>query len=340
MHKNWFAMARAIALLVFLVSGSWGACLVMDGGGRSAANGCTYGYSGCQETDTTYSCSATNPNTGANLTRNCSVSFGGGTKICIPQDDFTCQYERGTPLMILASFTYLKCDTQCDADSLACVNSGKEWTTIPGGTCNGKGCKISSCTPSDAAWLDSAKAACQSIQGTNDFAIVDTNDVCEHRGHCCALDSLIDGEGCRWRCESQDSLCSLKRGEFQYSVVPDTAVDGSDTTYTGLCYNNCFMHPSKDGRTGSVSGNVTVPDTTAAMASGTYYPDGFEGIRSEYGGLYVYDFLDVSTYEWMDSLLSAPCSSGMYRGIKNGKYVYWKMGDPVPDGVTSVVRIK
>lgn len=40
----------------------------------------------------------------------------------------------------LSSRPSTRCTNQCDVDSLQCVNSGKEWTTIPGGTCNGKGC--------------------------------------------------------------------------------------------------------------------------------------------------------------------------------------------------------
>lgn len=32
------------------------------------------------------------------------------------------------------------CSDECMADSIACIQRGLEWTTIPGGTCNGKGC--------------------------------------------------------------------------------------------------------------------------------------------------------------------------------------------------------
>lgn len=54
-----------------------------------------------------------------NTGKNCFSSNGAGEWLC---------------------YGAIVCGNQCEADSLACVNEGKEWTTIPGGTCNGKGC--------------------------------------------------------------------------------------------------------------------------------------------------------------------------------------------------------
>jgi hypothetical protein len=305
MDKNWFVMARVIALLIVSASGAWSACA-----GNSWSNLDWVGEGSCNTS--------------------CLARCGEGTTNvnCVSRYEYPICY-----------CDWVQCSNVCEGDSLICINDGKEWTTIPGGTCNGKGCRVSNCTADDTDWLDSAKSACQSIQGSNDFTLVDTNDVCEHRGHCCSLDSLIDGEGCKWRCESQSATCTTNKGKFEYAVVADTSIDGLDTTYTGLCYNNCFTHPSKDSLTGLVIGNVTAVDNTS-MAVGTYYPDGFKGIRSDYAGLYVYDFLSTENYDWADSMLSAPCSVGMYRGVKNGKYVYWKSGQPVPAGVTNVVKVK
>ena len=322
MRRNWSVTATIIATLFILLANvsGWSTCRPFYY--IAASSGCP---KECCESDYRYyktqhvTCSS-GPSVTQNFQTKCIFYSGDVEQNC------------GNPYNGCTMYSHcVKCDTQTEADSIACINQGNQWI--------GGQCKTPSCTPSDTSWLKTSISACQDIRGSNNYALVDTNDVCEHRGHCCALDSLIDGEGCKWRCESQDSLCALNKGNFSYAIVADTAVSGSDTTYTGLCYNNCFMHASKDSLTGIVTGNVTAVDNTS-MGVGTYYPDGFKGIRSDYGGIYTYDFLSDENYEWADSLLSAPCSVGMYRGIKNGKYVYWKSGQPVPEGVTNVVKVK
>lgn len=277
-----------IALLVFLVSGAWGACLIMEGGGRSTANGCTYGYGDCQETNTTYSCSARNPNTGANLTSNCSVSFGGGTKICIPQEDFTCQYERGTPLMILASFTYLKCNTQCELDSLACVNSGKEWTIIPGGTCNGKGC-LEQC---DSTYH------CESVYTENNvvrsnITLTDCHgDVLQERqvlGSCsengfCEGDEVAGSDSCSYP-EPDPDKCKFggQNGSLCTYVCPDGKLHSCRIAWTPgqpSEYQNCPQKPPTDcvvpASSSSAVPDDSIPDYptfTSSSSSSPVEPD-------------------------------------------------------------------
>ena len=340
MRRNWSATATVIATLLVLLANvsGWASCRQYARsfriGSSLSDNGCYSGAScnGSQGRKCDFQECAC-PSTYIDGSR---VYYGGrvGGDYCPNSPTYSqgCEFTPSPPGKQYCDYEGY-CASQTESDSVNCVNGGHQWDS---GTHT---CRTSSCTSSDTSWLKTSIAACQDIRGSNNYALVDTNDVCEHRGHCCALDSLIEGDSCKWRCESQDSLCALNKGNFSYAIVADTAVSGSDTTYTGLCYNNCFMYASRDSLTGLVTGNVTAVNNTS-MAAGTYYPDGFKGIRSDYAGIYTYDFLSDETYEWADSLLSAPCSVGMYRGIKNGKYVYWKSGQPVPEGVTNVVKVK
>ena len=50
------------------------------------------------------------------------------------------------------------------------------------------------------------------------------------------------------------------------------------------------------------------------------------------------DTLDEATYNHLASLASTEVS--LYRGVLNGKYVYWYSTDPEPAGVINAVRIK
>lgn len=50
------------------------------------------------------------------------------------------------------------------------------------------------------------------------------------------------------------------------------------------------------------------------------------------------DTLDEATYNHLAALACTEVS--LYRGVLNGKYVYWYSTDPEPAGVVNVVRIK
>lgn len=50
------------------------------------------------------------------------------------------------------------------------------------------------------------------------------------------------------------------------------------------------------------------------------------------------DLLDEATYNHLAALACTEVS--LYRGVLNGKYVYWYSTDPEPAGVVNVVRIK
>ena len=67
------------------------------------------------------------------------------------------------------------------------------------------------------------------------------------------------------------------------------------------------------------------------------------GVHSSSIGYYIVtddsaDLLDEATYNHLAALACTEVS--LYRGVLNGKYVYWYSTDPEPAGVVNVVRIK
>lgn len=67
------------------------------------------------------------------------------------------------------------------------------------------------------------------------------------------------------------------------------------------------------------------------------------GVRNSSIGYYIVtdgsaDSLDEATYSHLAALACTEVS--LYRGVLNGKYVYWYSTDPEPAGVVNVVRIK
>lgn len=221
----------------------------------------------------------------------------------------------------------MTCDTQAETDSVYCVLN----PTVPG---------CSNCTSADTAWLNTSVSTCESVYGENNYSIVDTNSTCEHRGHCCPMDSILTDSSCTYRCSQISSTCASKKGRLAVDVLRDTSVTGSDSTFYNKCFYNCSYAYSVDSAEAIVLGNITLAGPNTAISDGTKSPADFASVRSDYSGVYVYDYLSPESYAWLDSLVSTPCATGMYRGIKNGKYVYWKAGQPVPDSVTNVVKIK
>lgn len=63
------------------------------------------------------------------------------------------------------------CTTKCERDSLVCVRSGKNWVDNPNAEC-GKSCLENGCTAQDTANINAQKSRCDSLGGTNDFALV------------------------------------------------------------------------------------------------------------------------------------------------------------------------
>jgi hypothetical protein len=73
------------------------------------------------------------------------------------------------------------------------------------------------------------------------------------------------------------------------------------------------------------------------------FNDPITGVHNSSIGYYIVaansaDSLDEATYNHLASIACTEVS--LYRGVLNGKYVYWYSTDPEPSGVVNVVRIK
>lgn len=140
LHLGRFAFA---ALFLFvLVSGAWGACTVRgfnstcDGASRTCTK-CP-GFSGnpSYSIDERVNCNVvgcSNPNIEAYIQFSCSGAVPG--YMTSGRCQYSCVGSGGSS----GSFTFVTCDTQCEADSVACVNQGYTWADDPSASC-GKSC--------------------------------------------------------------------------------------------------------------------------------------------------------------------------------------------------------
>lgn len=234
-----------------------------------------------------------------------------------------------------------KCDTKCEADSLACFQNGGTWTNTGASTCDGKSCKFSNCLQSDTLWLNDSKAACDAIGGENNYAITDIDETCVHSGICCPPDSALVGNTCKWRCDSLYTACNAKNGYLYAGVLQDTTISGSDSTFTNKCYYNCSYAYNKDSTTSVTDGNTACASPATPIADCTRMPNDFSSVRTTYGdSVYSYDFLTPGSAAYIDSIVLTPCSRFMYRCTVNGKYKYWYSDADIPTGCTNIVKIK
>ena len=234
-----------------------------------------------------------------------------------------------------------KCSSQCEADSLVCLQNGGTWTNTGASTCGGKSCKMSNCLQSDTLWLNDSKAACDVIGGENNYAITDIDETCIHSGICCPPDSALVGNTCKWRCDSLYAACTAKNGYLYAGVLQDTTISGSDSTFTNKCYYNCSYAYNKDSTTSVTDGNTACSSPSTPIADCTRMPNDFSSVRTTYGdSVYSYDFLTPGSAAYIDSIVLTPCSRFMYRCTVNGKYKYWYSDADIPTGCTNIVKIK
>lgn len=198
-------------------------------------------------------------------------SFNGGNRIC---------------------HSYLRCDSQCDADSVLCQNAGGTWTNTGASTCDGYSCKMSNCLQSDTLWLNDSKSACDAIGGENNYAITDIDETCVRSGICCPPDSALVGNTCKWRCDSLYTACTAKNGYLYAGVLQDTTISGEDSIFTNKCYYNCSYAYNKDSTTSVTEGNTACSSPSTPIADCTRMPNDFSSVRTTYGdSVYSYDFL-------------------------------------------------
>lgn len=248
----------------------------------------------------------------------------------------SCSYDQ---FVNRTSVEYLQCGNQCEADSLVCLQNGGTWIETGASTCGGKSCKMPACKQADTQWLDSAKAACTAIGGENNYAITEIDETCVHSGTCCPIDSIPSGNTCKWRCDSILTQCNGRTGDLFGAVLSDTSVSGEDTTFSYQCFYNCAYSPNPDSTVYLVEGNIVLSGPNDSIPDGIK-SETFNSIRTETGGIYIYDFLTPAASDYVDSLASIKCANHLWRCVKNGKYAYWYDNQDVPDSCTNIVRVK
>lgn len=132
------------------------------------------------------------------------------------------------------------------------------------------------------------------------------------------------------------------------------------STYNNLCCTGTSSVTFCDTQAEADSVQISQKCTTGTMAKDTANGNVFDvckngewllitfnnpitGVRNSSIGYYIVtdnsaDSLDEATY---NHLAAQACTEvALYRGVLNGKYVYWYSTDPEPVGVVNVVRIK
>ena len=319
-----------LAVLLLVVANAWAACTTTKKDDAFNCTGnpalsCRYEngggqiYFGCYTTD--FGGVYAHQSFACYTSQNCVISVGLSGVSCVA--------------------TVTTCSSQCDVDSLQCINNGGRWTNTGASTCDGKSCKFSNCLQSDTLWLNDSKAACDAIGGENNYAITDIDETCVHSGICCPPDSALVGNTCKWRCDSLYTACNAKNGYLYAGVLQDTTISGSDSTFTNKCYYNCSYAYNKDSTTSVTDGNTACSSPSTPIADCTRMPNDFSSVRTTYGdSVYSYDFLTPGSAAYIDSIVLTPCSRFMYRCTVNGKYKYWYSDADIPTGCTNIVKIK
>lgn len=311
--KKFNLIATVLAVLILSVSG-WSACL-------SGSYVYNLGY--------TVNCGCTSSTTckGAGL---CTPTQHGLFADCMIYDPSMCVEGTYCGFYTISSLDCkTRCDTQREADSVSCIHNGNVWQS---GTC-----KINHCRTADSTWLSTSIAACT---GSNNYALVNTDSTCEHVGTCCPNDSIPSGNTCKWRCDSVLTTCNSRTGDLFGGVLPDTSVSGQDTTFSYQCYYNCSHSPNMDSTVYLVEGNIVLSGPSDSIPDGIKSQSTFNSVRTETGGVYVYDYLTPAASEYIDSIASMKCVEHLWRCVINSKYVYWYDNQEVPAGCTNIVRVK
>ena len=155
---------------------------------------------------------------------------------------------------------------------------------------------------------------------------------------------------CETSCSSQKATCTDWKDSVTYTVDAGTG----DTTFTcvGYCKTARMTHTDSteamddslsiiyrknfaDSVKVSYGENCVSPaDTTGGgnpQEVGMTYFVSFNNVENE---------LDTAGVSFIKGLYSQSCESTLYRGIKNGRYVFWYSPNDIPEGVTNVVRIR
>jgi hypothetical protein len=155
---------------------------------------------------------------------------------------------------------------------------------------------------------------------------------------------------CETACSSQKAACTDWKDSVTYTVDAGTG----DTTFScvGYCKTARMTHADSieamddslsiiyrknfaDSVKVSYGVNCASPaDTTGGgnpQEVGMTYFISFNNVENE---------LDTAGVSFVNGLYNQSCESTLYRGIKNGRYIFWYSPNDIPDGVTNVVRIR
>lgn len=264
-HLGRFAVV-AVFLLSFFVSGAWGACV-------EVANTKTFSSPGCSTTSGFSNCSNwIAVSTGCGGSCSSVYGHGSGSSYCVGVSavNTNCDYW-GNNTGVMTTVNYLKCDNKCEADSLQCVNDGNEWTTIPAGTCNGKGCVEA--PQIDSTACEPYRQECESFGGRFTGNVV-TSDVSETG--CLSFCDMCTSEGQELYRKSRAMVCCRKGmappasvtscQNLELSGSPDMSFSSFDcdnrggydceceeissenvSTYNSICNNNEWPESSESG---------------------------------------------------------------------------------------------
>lgn len=193
-----------------------------------------------------------------------------------------------------AVLTYTLCDTQCDSDSLACINEGGIWAANPNASC-GKSCMTNACTSEDTTFLEGQKARCDSLGGTNDFGLSNNGDRCDLTGFC----NLCNGTAFKKLQKEQRKNCC------ETGHAPDTSkiqcvvedITSGEKVYKVSGQNSCLSGDPQiiitpTGESYREGCDDPPPENTSSNSGGTSSSDGAFSSSSESGG----DSLEL---EWL-----------------------------------------
>lgn len=173
---------------------------------------------------------------------------------------------------------------------------------------------------------------------------------CESKPGMHWVDGVCSAPVCETNCSSQKASCTDWKDSVTYTVDAGTG----DTTFScvGYCKTARMTHTDSveamddslsiiyrsnfaDSVKVSYGANCASPaDTTGGgnpQDAGMTYFVSFNGVENE---------LDTAGVSFIKGLYNQSCESTLYRGIKNGRYVFWYSPNDIPEGVTNVVRIR
>ena len=161
---------------------------------------------------------------------------------------------------------------------------------------------------------------------------------------------------CQSNCQSKIDDCVGNNGTWIDSVTYTVDAETGDTTF--VCAGYC-----KEYSIVSHSDSSVAMDDSLSIVYRKNYADSIKikpldncvagtidttakGFPEYLNTKYFVEFaghesqIDTAAIGMIDDLYNQSCTRELYRGIKNGRYVFWYSPDEIPEGVTNVIKIK